>query len=162
MTQCGPLGDGRHLHEPERHSDNRAQYQGDRDPRVVDNAAIHQRGDNSEEHAEFPSPNAAACRGRRTHPFEREDEQPRRNQVDHLNRLLGDQRCSVHYFFGLLVLNIFSMRSVIRNPLTRLLVAATMAIVPRTVASPLLCSPARMMAPTTAMASSALVSDISG
>ena len=69
---------------------------------------------------------------------------------------------AVMAFSGLLALNILSMRSVMRNPPTTLLVAATIAMVPRTVASVLLCSPARMIAPTTAIASRALVSDISG
>src|SRR5271157_120685 len=65
-------------------------------------------------------------------------------------------------FVGRLVLNILSMRSVIKNPPTTLLVAATMAITPRTVANVLLRSPTSTIAPTTAMASSALVKDISG
>src|SRR5256885_8900777 len=69
---------------------------------------------------------------------------------------------SAHAFFAPLGLNIFSMRSVMRNPPTMLLVAETIAIVPKTAANVFLCSPARMMAPTTAMASSALVRDISG
>ena len=63
--------------------------------------------------------------------------------------------CTYHYLG-------FNMRSVIKNPPTMLLVAATIAIVPRIVEKLLLCSPARMIAPTTAMASSALVNDISG
>src|SRR6202023_4411272 len=67
-----------------------------------------------------------------------------------------------HDFFGPLALNMRSMRSVMRKPPTMLLVAATMAMVPRIAARLVLCSPARMMAPTTAMASRALVSDISG
>src|SRR5712691_3284728 len=66
------------------------------------------------------------------------------------------------YLLGRLLLNIFSMRSVIKNPPTTLLVAATMAITPITVANSLLCSPTSTIAPTTAMASSAFVSDISG
>ena len=41
----------------------------------------------------------------------------------------------VHGLFGPLALNILSMRSVIMKPPTMLLVAATMAMVPRTVAS---------------------------
>src|SRR5258707_1086035 len=45
---------------------------------------------------------------------------------------------------------------------TTLLVAAIIAIVPSTAESGLLFSPARTMAPTRAMASSALVSDING
>src|ERR1700683_379230 len=66
------------------------------------------------------------------------------------------------YLFGRLLLNILSMRSVIKNPPTTLLVAATMAMVPSTVANVLLRSPTRTIAPMTAMASSAFVSDISG
>src|SRR6202167_1918780 len=69
---------------------------------------------------------------------------------------------SQHYLLGRLLLNILSIRSVIKNPPTTLLVAATMAIVPRTVAKVLFFSPTRTIAPTTAMASSALVKDISG
>ncbi len=48
------------------------------------------------------------------------------------------------------------------NPPTILLVADTMAIVPSIVASVDLCAPLRIIAPTTAMASRAFVSDISG
>src|SRR6266567_4730497 len=65
-------------------------------------------------------------------------------------------------FVGRLVLNILSMRSVMKNPPTTLLVAATMAMTPSTVANVLFLSPTRTMAPTTAMASRALVSDMSG
>src|SRR5579864_1858601 len=54
------------------------------------------------------------------------------------------------------------MRSVMTNPPTTLLVAAMMAITPSTVANVLFRSPTRTIAPTTAIASSALVSDISG
>src|SRR5208282_2401591 len=67
-----------------------------------------------------------------------------------------------YLFVGRLVLNIRSMRSVMMNPPTTLLVAATMAITPSTVANVLFFSPTRTIAPTTAMASSALVSDMSG
>src|ERR1700751_40610 len=55
-----------------------------------------------------------------------------------------------------------SMRSVMKNPPTTLLVAATMAITPSTVANVLFLSPTRTMAPTTAIASRALASDIRG
>ena len=58
---------------------------------------------------------------------------------------------------GRLVLNIRSMRSVMKNPPTTLLVAATMAMTPSTVANVLFFSPTRTIAPTTAIASSALV-----
>ena len=52
--------------------------------------------------------------------------------------------------------------SVIRKPPTTLLVAAMMATTPSTVESVLLCSPTIKIAPTTAIASRALVSDING
>src|SRR5204862_2409980 len=86
------------------------------------------------------------------------------NQVGVFDDLFNAGEVS-HGFFGALALNILSMRSVIRNPPTMLLVAATIAIVPRIFASIAPCawySPARIMAPTTAMASSALVKDIKG
>src|SRR5258708_6265984 len=54
------------------------------------------------------------------------------------------------------------MRSVIRKPPTMLLVAATTAMNPSVVASVVFCSPTSTIAPTTAMASRALVSDIRG
>ena len=44
-------------------------------------------------------------------------------------------REGIHDFFGPLALNILSIRSVMMNPPTTLLVAATIAIVPSTVAS---------------------------
>src|ERR1035441_2599765 len=82
---------------------------------------------------------------------------PGSDDVGDFNDVFGRWR---HGFCVRLDLNILSMRSVMMNPPTALLVAATMATVPSTVASVLLCSPARMMAPTTAIASRALVSDI--
>ena len=64
---------------------------------------------------------------------------------------------------GRLVLNILSMRSVIRKPPTTLLVAATTGDGAEHRRRECSCArPTSTMAPTTAMASSALVSDISG
>ena len=54
------------------------------------------------------------------------------------------------------------MRSVIRKPLTMLVIEAATASVPRTVVNVVRCSPAMMIEPTTAIAEIALVSDISG
>ncbi len=54
------------------------------------------------------------------------------------------------------------MRSVIRKPLTMLVVEANTAIAPRTVLSVDFCSPASRTAPTMAIAEIALVSDIRG
>lgn len=54
------------------------------------------------------------------------------------------------------------MRSVIRKPLTMLATDAATAIDPSTVLRVVLCSPAMMIEPTTAIAEIAFVSDING
>ena len=161
VAERGPLRNGGHGDVAERHADDGAQHQRDGDPLVVDDALVEERADDGQQHAGFAGEDAAARGGGRAQPLERQDEQRRRNDVDDFNDVLtADEVC--HGLGALLALNILSMRSVMMNPPTMLLVAATMAMVPRMVASWLFCSPARMMAPTTAMASSALVSDISG
>src|SRR5260370_36121017 len=116
------------------------------------------------EHAKLGGKNSASRRRRRTQPLEREDEEGGSNQINDLDDDVRSEQVG-NGFFGTLALNIFSIRSVIRNPPTMLLVAATMAIVPRIFASMAPCewySPARRMAPTTAMASSAFVNAIKG
>src|SRR4030095_2425463 len=104
---------------------------------------------------------ATPCSCRRTQPFQRQDEQRRRDHVSDFDDDIGRGH-RVHAFLAPLDLNIFSMRSVMMNPPTILLVADTMATVPKIVANVDLCSPARIIAPTTAIASKALVRDISG
>src|ERR1019366_7568552 len=159
MAQRGPLRDGGHMHHAQRHADNRAEHQRDRDPSVINKPGIQQRAHNCQQHAELAGPHTVPRGGRTAHELQRKNEQRRRNQIREFDEVLAMQ----HYgFCGLLDLNIFSMRSVIRNPPTTLLVAATIAIVPRTVESVVLCSPAMMIAPTTAIASRAFVKDISG
>src|SRR6516165_7954409 len=122
---------------------------------------MQQSAGDGQEHAQLSSPHSAPRRGRRAQPFQREDEQYGGDEVGDLDDVLGGKGL-VHGFLGLLALNIFSMRSVIRKPPTTLLVAAITAKIPRTVESLDFCSPASTMAPTTAMASRALVSDMSG
>src|SRR5208337_2941416 len=116
-------------------------------------------------------PNAVARRGRRAHPLQREDEEHARDQIYKFDDDLaacefGCHCCPTDLAAGLaagrLDLNIFNMRSVIKKPPTMLLVAATTAMNPKTAEGVLLCSPTSTMAPTTAMASKALVSDING
>ncbi len=65
-------------------------------------------------------------------------------------------------FWACLVLNMRSMRSVMKNPPTMLLNEAATAIAPRIVESFVSCRPAMMIAATTTIASSAFVNDISG
>src|SRR6516164_4150064 len=122
---------------------------------------MEQSPGNGQNHSQLSSPDSAPGGGGYTQPLKREDEQHRGDEIRDLDDLLGGEGL-VHGFLGLLALNIFSMRSVIKKPPTTLLVAAITAKVARMVASRDFCSPARTMAPTTAMASKALVSDISG
>ena len=98
---------------------------------VVDDAVMQQGAADGQQHADFARPDAAPGRARRTHPFQRENEKDAGNQVDDFDDGLGDGQ-GVHGLVGRLVLNILSMRSVIRKPPTILLVAATMASMPST------------------------------
>src|SRR5882757_9929097 len=171
MAESGPLRDGCHLHHAERDADAAAQHQTDGDPFVVDDSVVQQSAGDGQHHADLTCPNPVAGGGGRTHPFQRQNKKRAGDQVDKFDDVLASGKLvhdwlseirSASYLLGRLLLNIFSMRSVIKNPPTTLLVAATMAITPSTVANSLLRSPTSTMAPTTAMASSALVSDISG
>ena len=101
-------------------------------------------------------------RGRRTHPLQRQDEQGAGDEVNDFDDVLASceldsirlRPCGLA---GRLVLNIFSMRSVMMKPPTILLVAATIAMTPSTVANVLFFSPTSTIAPTTAIASRAFV-----
>src|ERR1700687_5664446 len=171
MTERGSLWNRRHLHPPKRNADDRAEHKRDGDEPVVDDAVVQQRAADRQQHADFARPDAMAGRGRRAHPLQREDEQYARDEIQKLNDDLASCEIGCHYWLtdlaaglaaGRLDLNIFNMRSVIRKPPTMLLGAATTAMTPKTAESVLLCSPTRRIAPTTAIASNALVSDING
>ena len=148
------------VHHAQRHADDRAEHEADGDPLVVDDAVVKQRADDRQQHAELAGPDAAARGGRRAHPLEREDEQSRGDQVrdfdevsvanhgswflgaaglEHLEHAVGDDESADDVAGG-------------RDDRERA----------QHRGEPRLPSPARMIAPTTAMASSALVSDISG
>src|SRR3954462_3579820 len=162
MAQCGPLWDGSHRHSPQRHANNRTEHQADRNPAIINNAVMQQRSGDRQQHADFAGPYAASRAPGRTHPHQRQNEQRRCCQVNELNDDIVRWRHVHGFCCERLTLNILSMRSVMMNPPTMLLVAATTAMVPSMVASLVLPSPATTIAPTTAMASSALVSDING
>src|SRR5438132_5955897 len=85
------------------------------------------------------------------HPVQREDEQRRREDGSEL--VDGVRHC---------FLNIFSMRSVMRNPLTMLVMEANSAMAPRIRMVFGYSAPVTAMDPTTAIAEIALVSDMSG
>src|SRR5271169_1773548 len=161
MAERGPLRDGGHVDHAEGHADDGAEDQGDGDPFVFDDVVIQERAGDGEEHADFTGAHAPAGGGGGAHPHQSEDEERGGDQVDDFDESVGAEPGD-HYFLGPLDLNILSMRSVMRKPPTTLLVAATIASAPRMVERVLRCSPVRMMAPTTAMASSALVRDMSG
>src|SRR6266849_6046576 len=161
VAQRGSLRHRGHLHVAERNADDRAEHQGDGDPLVVHDAVMQQRAGDGQHHAHFAGPHAVPRGGGRAQPLQRQNEKDGGDQISDFDEGVGGDRVA-HGFFGPLDLNMRSMRSVMMKPPTTLLVAATMAMTPRIKANWLLCSPARMMAPTTAMASSALVSDISG
>src|SRR5713101_1891514 len=158
VAERGPLRHRGHSHFAEGHADDAAEHQTDGHQFVIHDAAVQQRSTDRQGHAQFAGPNAMPRGGGRAQPLERQNKKDGGDEIGDF-----DQRVGGHYgLLGPLDLNMRSMRSVIRKPPTMLLVAATMAMVPRIAARLLLCSPARMMAPTTAMASSALVRDISG
>ena len=81
-----------------------------------------------------PAYTPAARGGRRVHPVQREDEQRRRDEVrqlDEVTSIMGDRPGSPPSYRASPVLNIFSMRSVIRKPLTMLVIEANSAMAPR-------------------------------
>src|SRR5438067_330214 len=71
---------------------------------------------------------SAGC-GRRVHPVQRKDEQRRRNEVSELSDGVDHRRAFSPGFVS--VLNIFSMRSVMRKPLTMFVIDAKSAMAPR-------------------------------
>src|SRR5260370_12905698 len=151
----GPLRQGGHGHDVgDGHAHRGADEERCQHPFPI-GVMSDQRAGDGHQHSGLAREDAAARRHRRVHPFQRENEKRTGNDVD-----VVDQ--GAHYFFSSLRLNIFSMRSVIRKPLTMLVLAAVMATKPSTllmvVASSLLMI---MMAPTTEMAEIALVSAIS-
>src|SRR5437762_4833046 len=179
MTERGPLRHRRHLHQAERNTDRRANSQCDKNPAVADSDVLELAFDpelqqcaaNGQHHAGLARKNSTACGRGRVHPAKRKNKESARNEVNQSNEALtAHELC--HDFagvpaapvFGLgrLDLNIFNMRSVIRNPPTMLLVAAITARIPKMNDSVLSCRPTSTIAPTTAIASSALVMDISG
>src|SRR5205085_9274182 len=121
-----------------------------------DDTVLQQRAGDGKKHSDFTSLNPAARGGRRAHPFQQKDEQHAGDQVCDFDDGLSHGR-GVHGLVGRLLLNILSMRSVIRKPPTMLLVAAITATIPSRKESRLSCLPTSTMAPTTAIASRELV-----
>src|SRR5579872_4887746 len=160
MAQCGSLRNRCHLHQAKRNANSGADDQRDDDPLVLHQFGIEECGADCEHCADLSGENAPAraCGG--TQEPEGKNEENDRENVGEIQILLKIQR--VHDCFDLPDLNMRSMRSVIRNPPTILLNDAATAIAPRIVVSRVSCRPAMMIAATTTIASSALVSDMRG
>src|SRR5262249_55245237 len=132
-------------------------------------AQLQQSAADGQHHADFARQNSAPRRRRRIHPLERENKERAGDQIDQSDEALAARELChdlavvpANLGLGRLDLMIFSMRSVMRNPPTMLLVAAITARIPRMNDSLLSCLPTSTIAPTTAMASRALVMDING
>src|SRR6185312_11672039 len=152
-------GDG-HL-VSQRHADSCAEEKRYQNPLVVDDVVSDQSAHNRQQHADFAREDAA-LRGRRgIHPLERKNEKGRRHQIGVLHQVLDHDLAGP--FWSSRFLNILSIRSVIRNPLTMLITEVVTAMKPST--RPSVESPAASVtriAPTTQMPEMALVIDISG
>ena len=153
-----PLWHGGQRHPRERHANRHANRHRDEDPGVVDNLGVQQRPDDRGNHPGDAGRHAAPRGLRMVQPPQRQDEQRGGGQVAGLRQMLGRFTGSAPA-----PLNIFSMRSVMRKPLTMLVVEAATATAPSTVLRKvLLFTGDDNRARTTAMAEMALVNDISG
>ena len=132
VAQGRSLGNGGHLHHAQPVADDRAHDQPGRDSPVIKDFMVKKSSDDRQQHAQLAGPDAAASGRRRAHPLEREDEEPRGDQVGDLDDVFAADHGG-QGFLGPLDLNILSIRSVITNPPTTLLVAAMIATVPSSV-----------------------------
>ena len=81
VAERGSLRHGGHLHHAEGDADDRAEHQRDDDPPVFDDSVVQQRAADGQQHAQLAGPDAAARRGGRAHPLERQDEEHRGDDV---------------------------------------------------------------------------------
>src|SRR5438876_10364766 len=158
MAERGSLRHCGHLDTAERDTDSCPQHQGNDDPLVIYNSVMQQRARDGQHHTDLTGPYSAAGSARRAHPSQRQNEERAGDQINDVNDVLISGEIG-HGLVGRLVLNIFSMRSVIRNPPTTLLVAATTAFTSRTAENGLLCTPNRTMVARTPNVSRSIVSD---
>src|SRR5262245_28287707 len=98
--------------------------------------------------------------------FQTEDKKDRGEQIAEFDKIIAvHQRCSSFPPEApplIRSLNILSMRSVIINPPTTLIIAETTAMKPRNLLTSLYFPPAVRIEPTTEIAEMALVADING
>src|SRR6185312_11288280 len=146
--------------------DHATDEQADPDPLIADDLRIEQRSHDGSGHARCCQQHSPAGRIGMGKPLQSKYEQNGSREVGELN---VDVQAAFPFwalspgFTGISRLNIFSMRSVIRNPPITLIEAETTATNPSQVLMGLsLCRPAITMAPTTEIADRALVADIRG
>ena len=129
-----PLRHRRERHLRQRHADDEAGGDRDDDPRVVNDRRFGPCDDDGDHRAGDARVHAFARRRRGVHPVQREDEQRRRDQVPELADAV-DHEPPPDLAPGsvggrLSVLNILSIRSVIRKPLTMFVIEAKSAMAP--------------------------------
>src|SRR4029453_6722647 len=160
MRQRRSLWNGCQRYSRKGNADNKARHDRQDDPRVVNHSRIRPRDDHRDSRPRHTRVDALPGGRGCIHPVKREDETDRSNDVGELaDRVDHEGRPSSRFSP---VLNIFNMRSVMRNPLTMFVIEAKGAIAPRTRMRTAWSPPVIRIDPTTAIAEMALVNDISG
>src|ERR1051326_712431 len=147
MRQGGPLGHRGERYQGEGNADGDAGQDGEDYPSVVHHDRLNPRGDHRYGHGRYAGEDSPPGGLGIVHPVQREDEQRGRYDVGELY-----QRAHGCCFSSRPVLNILSIRSVIRKPLTMLVMEANRAMVPRSRVLGGWSDPVTMIDPTTAMA----------
>ena len=124
-----PLRHGGEGDPGKRDADGESRDHRDHDPEVVHHLRLGPGGDDRQGHADHAGVDAAARRRRGVQPVQREDEEPGRDEVRELDQVVDHGRGPSPGFCS--VLNILSIRSVIRNPLTMLVMDANTAMAPK-------------------------------
>jgi len=96
VAESGPLGNGGHLDEAERDPNGSANAQSDENPGVIDRdvlepaftAKLEDGASDGEDHADFARQDTATSGRRRDHPFEGQDEERARYEIDEPNKYL--------------------------------------------------------------------------
>src|SRR5262249_53999304 len=124
--------------EPDHDPDRRPDQEPADDPIEADDLLVEQRADHGEQHAERGLPHAAAGPFGIAQAPKTDDEQQRGSEVQQLNQRFAGSDLVAREDFGQRHalrpgrLNILSIRSVMRNPPTTLMVAQATAIEPST------------------------------
>ena len=123
VGQRGPLGNRREGNPRERHTDGDRRHDPQDDPQMVDDVRLDPRCGHRQQHGRDPREHAVARGLGIVHPMQGEDVQARRDQI-------GQGHDEADHWRSL-VLNILTMRSVMRNPLTMFAMDANTATTPR-------------------------------